>query len=703
MEMRGTRVLVCDCESSMALDEGKLTKACQAVGAEGEIELNTQLCRAQLGNFQRAILAEGPLLVACTQEAPLFAEIAAEDNPAAEISFLNIRERAGWSDEGAHATAKIAALIAEATVEIEPARSIGLKSAGVCLVYGKDERALDAAKQLAERLDVTLMLSEPGEIMPPSVMNVPIFRGAITEAKGRLGAFGITVNGYAPASPAARRALAFEPPRDNAFSECDLILDLSGGTPLFPAHEKRDGYLRPDPNDPAAVQKAIFELSDMVGEFEKPRYIDYNGDICAHARSRQTGCTRCIDVCPTSAITPNGDQVSIDALICAGCGSCASVCPTGAATYQLPAGNSLFDRLRVLLGAYREAGGDAPILLLHDTRHGEEMIAAMARGGRGLPAKVLPFALNEVTQIGLDFLTAALAYGAAQICLLIDPKKRDELSGLAEQIGLAETVMEGLGYGGGRIHLLDAPEPDAIEAALYDLPPRDAAPAGNFLPLGGKRTRTMLGLNHLHAKAPQKIDILPLPAGAPFGAVTVRAEGCTLCLACVGACPTGAMLDDQDRPWLGFNEEACVQCGLCATTCPESVIKLEPRLNFTEEAKRAVTMNEQEPFDCVRCGKPFGVRSTIERISEQLAGKHAMFAEADQIERIKMCEDCRVIVRFDAPEDPLRGAARPNPRTTDDYLRERDVEEARAKVLAEREGADGGGANGGGPNGKDRE
>ena len=84
-----------------------------------------------------------------------------------------------------------------------------------------------------------------------------------------------------------------------------------------------------------------------------------------------------------------------------------------------------------------------------------------------------------------------------------------------------------------------------------------------------------------------------------------------------------------------------MQCGLCRVTCPEKVIALEPRLNFTNAAMSAVTLNEDEPFECIRCGKPFGVRKSIERIAEQLAGKHSMFRESGQIDRIRMCEDCR--------------------------------------------------------------
>ncbi len=695
MELRGRRVLICDCEETMPLDAGRLAKACQAVGATGEVELNSQLCRAQLGNFQRAILGRDPVLVACTQEAPLFTEIATEDNPAAEVGFVNIRERAGWSAEAKDATPKIAALLAEAAMDIEPGPAMTLVSHGVCLVYGTDERAFEAGRQLSSRLDVTVLLNRPGEIVPPRIMDVPIFQGTITQAKGHLGAFGITLNGYAPTTPSGRAALAFEAPRDNAFSECDLILDMSGRAPLFTAHEKRDGYLHVDPDDPVALQKAIYELADMVGEYEKPRYIRFDGDLCAHSRARKTGCTRCLDLCPASAIQPAGDVVAIDPHLCAGCGVCASVCPTGAATYQLPGGDSVFERLRTLLDAYRKAGGEAPVLLVHDTRHGEDLVALMARSGRGLPARVLPFALNEATQVGIDFLAMALAYGAAGICFLIDPRKRDDLAGLASQIGLAETAMEGLGHGGGRIQVLDHANPEEIEAALHALKRLAAPKAGNFLPMGGKRTRTMLAFRHLHDHAPRKPEVLPLPAGAPFGAVEIDTAGCTLCLACVGACPTGALADDPDRPWLGFKEEACIQCGLCRVTCPESAVTLDPRFNFTAAARDTVTVNQQQPFHCIRCGKPFGVEATIERIAEKLGGKHSMFAAQDQIERIMMCEDCRVSSQFEIADNPLQGAARPIPRTTDDDLREREIMREREKLRAE--AASPGGKPNGGP------
>ncbi len=667
MELGGKKVLVCNCEGTMALDGKALAKSCGAA----EAKISNQLCRAEIDTFRQALSDGQPLIVACTQEAPIFEEARNESEAPPQVTFTNIRERAGWSEAGKAALPKIAALLAEAALEVPGTGSMTLKSEGQVLVYGRDESAIEAAKQLAGRLAPTVLLNQPGEILPPRFTDVLVFRGTIGAVEGHLGAFEVVVNGHAPARPSSRGVLEFAPPRDGVTLSCDLILDLSGDGPLFPAAERRDGYFRPDPGNPALVQKALFDITDMVGEFEKPLYIAYDGSICVHGRSEKVGCTNCLDICPTSAIRPEGDGVAIDPFVCAGCGGCASVCPTGAASYAMPPGDTMFQRLRTLLGTYLEAAGTEPVLLVHDTRFGDEAITMIGRHGRGLPANVLPFAVNEVTQVGLDFLSVAMAYGANRVLLLAGPEKRGELDGLESQIGLAETALSGLGYGSGRVSLVDEEDPLALEARLWALTAAPPIAPASFLPMGGKRTLTKMALGHLHAQAPEPQDILTLPAGAPFGAIEVRVEGCTLCLSCVGACPTGAITDNPDKPMVRFNEEACVQCGLCRATCPESVISLFPRLNFTEDARTAIVLNEEEPFCCVRCGKPFGTKASIERIVERLAD-HSMFAGGEKsLERIKMCDDCRVIATWEE-EQPMAVGSRPRIRTTEDYLRARE-------------------------------
>ncbi|MDJ1159611.1 4Fe-4S binding protein [Chelatococcus sp. SYSU_G07232] len=666
------RVFACSCEDTMPLDAETIRRGLPDSG----LRTCRQLCRSQLDLFRAALAEAGPLVVGCTQEAPLFEEVAGESGFAAPLTFANLRETGGWSAEARAAGPKMAALLAAAALDMPDTPMVSLKSEGVALVYGRDATAIDLAHRLADVLDVTVLLTRPGEIVPPRRTDFPVLKGTIKTAKGHLGAFELTVDGFAQPAPSSRAGLAFGPERNGTVSRCDIVIDVSGGVPLFPAHDLRPGYLRADPGDRAAVERLAFEASQLVGEFDKPRYVAFDAALCAHSRSRKTGCTRCLDLCPTGAITPAGDHVAIDPAVCAGCGACAAVCPTGAATYALPPAGSLLARLRAMLVAYAETGGRTPVLLLHDADHGEPLIDALARFGDGLPANVLPVAVNEVTQVGLDVVAAAMACGAAAVRFLTRARPKHDLTGLYRTIDYANAVLRPLGFGEGLAATIETDDPDGLAAALAAVkpgtPPTEPA---RFLPLGSGRELLSLTMRELHRAAPTPVDVVPMPERAPFGTVHVDTEGCTLCLACVSACPTGALSDDPDRPTLRFSEDRCVQCGLCQATCPEKVISLEPRIDFGAWGAPPKVVKEEEPFHCISCGKPFGTRSTIERIVARLEGKHWMFAgeNARRIAVVKMCDDCRVEAVVNEGFDPHGATERPKPRMSEDYLRERDA------------------------------
>jgi ferredoxin len=311
--------------------------------------------------------------------------------------------------------------------------------------------------------------------------------------------------------------------------------------------------------------------------------------------------------------------------------------------------------------------------LLHDEPHGAPLIDALVRFGDGLPANVLPVSVNEVTQVGLEAIAALFAYGASAVRLLLRAKPRHDVLGLTGTLALAEPILSGLGFGSGRIATIEVDDPDLLGAALEVPTIAGTSRPGTFLAMGDKRGVLRFALRELHRAAPQPVDVLALPANAPFGAIEVDTAGCTLCLSCVSACPTHALSDDAERPMLRFSEEACVQCGLCAATCPEQVITLKPQLDFRNGAGGTRVLKEEEPFRCVRCRKPFGVKSTIEHVLAKLADKHWMFKDApERLELIKMCEDCRVGFISEKDFDPY-AAPRAPVRTTEDYLHERDT------------------------------
>jgi ferredoxin len=669
MAERPQHILLCSCEDTMPLDTEAVRQGCQ----KAKLTIGRQFCRAELDRFRQAADAEGDVIVACTQEAPLFSEVA-DGGSRAAISFVNVREQAGWSADAAKAGPKMAALLAAAAQPAPEYPLVSLSSDGVILIYGRDEQAIEAASLLKDQLDVTVMITKPREVAPPRSTDFPVVKGTIRAAKGVLGAFEMTIDDYAAPAPSSRGALIFGEGRNGAVSHCDLVLDLSGGAPLFPAHDLRDGYLRADPGDPAAVLRAVLRARDLTGTFDKPRYVTYTADICAHSRSRIVGCHRCLDLCPTGAIAPDGDHVTIDAKICAGCGQCAAACPTGAASYALPPADALMRKLRTLLTVYRQAGGAAPVLLVHDEAHGAPLIDALARYGDGLPANVLPVAVNEVTQVGLEMIAAAFAYGAVAVRLLLRGKPLHDTTGLTQTLALAEPILTGLGFGQGRIATIETDDPDALGETLRAIGfATTTAPPATFTAVGGKRDVLRLALRELHRIAPAPVDVVPLPAGAPFGKVNVNVEGCTLCLSCVSACPTGALSDDRERPMLRFTEDACVQCGLCRATCPEKVISLTPQLDFRAATDAPRVLKEEEPFACISCGKPFGVKSTIERVTAKLEGRHWMFQNsAKRLDILKMCENCRVVAVSEEDFNPYGVPPRPKVRTTEDYLRERD-------------------------------
>ncbi|TNH80890.1 ferredoxin [Aeromonas hydrophila] len=516
--------------------------------------------------------------------------------------------------------------------------TVSYQSQGRLLLVGPEDRIRRAASLLPQGVMPTLLVTE--SVFDAEAADVEAIFEATTaldaltlrepSLTGYLGQFQLTgLNGQGERVNLA--ALCFpQPAMVGSEPRFDLVADL-GRVPLFALERPPVGYL--SLFDDADLAERLAELCALTGIFDKPRYFRLDPEACAFTARGVPGCSRCLDVCPTDALKPVNGRIQIDPHLCQGFGSCASACPTGAIAYHQPDANTSGDYLFRLLKHYREAGGDAPQLLIAGESEREWVEAELA----ALPANWLPVWVEESASLGIESWFAALAYGASTVHIALGDDAPESVRALVErELASAAVLLAGAGLAADRIALfnpdveLDKPISGPPAAALLDKPLK-----------GDKRENLFAAFDALWQANEGSREPLAVPHGAPYGSVELKESDCTLCMGCVAVCPTRALHAVGHAPGLNFIEQDCIQCGMCEKACPEQAIVLAPRLQPVPEARRAVqSLKAEEAACCIRCAKPFAPASLIRRIQQKLAGHSHFQNEAAQ--RLLMCEECRV-------------------------------------------------------------
>jgi len=661
------KTVLCRCQGRIA--DAAIERVADRFG-DDVFDVRDQLCRGAGSADAGAI--------GCNREAPLLGADAGD----APIRFFPAREYAAG---GAAAAPRLAALIAMARLpDPPPVDAVSYESAGRVAILGDGPQAQAWAQRLQGKADGQLQITVFAEDESPlAAMNprrVPVHRARNVAITGWLGAFeirwtpanavdaasctgcgacitacssdAIVRDGVAAYVDAARcndkrrcievcevGAIDFSfTPRSAHF---DLVLDLADSPRLAMPHPPQ-GYFAPG-GDPLKLADAALALTEMVGEFEKPKFFDYQRSLCAHARNRIEGCSRCIDTCSTSAIEADGDGVRVEPHLCMGCGGCASVCPTGAMKYNYPAVPEVGGRLRAALAAWRSVDDRAPTLLLHGRAESAALLAHAET--ESLPEELLPLALHDAASVGPDLILYALCAGAARVAVWMgEDTPVTYLAAAKRACGFTAAVLDGLAFDAAKDRALAfSGTADAVLAALATPGPAALGAPARFHAQPDKRATLEMCFDHLLKLAGTAPDApLALPTGSPYGTVEIDGGKCTLCKSCVGACPSKALTEAPDALQLRFREASCVQCGLCVETCPEDALSLVSRLNLAPEAKQARLIHEDPPCECVRCGKPFGSTAAVNRIVEKLVG-NPHFSSPEQRRRLQMCGDCRVV------------------------------------------------------------
>lgn len=341
--------------------------------------------------------------------------------------------------------------------------------------------------------------------------------------------------------------------------------------------------------------------------------------VCA----AEDGCRACVDVCPRSALTWQGGQVTYDKVACEPCGLCVTRCPTGAIV------NPSFTPVQIeseIEGLLDPSVGPAG---------GRGIVFICSRGG-GVEAAPgwYPVTVPCTVMVTTTWLLAPLAMGAGSVAAVSCTDSGCPLGydGILERrVGSAKAILANFGLAPDRV--ASTPETGPCE------PLRSMRRLDAFGPLGGAEVMKAL------AALAGKVDVSFQQVGVPVGVIEIDPNACTGCTMCAQTCPTGALgyEYEEDEVRITFDAALCTSCGQCLPRCPEErwgAISLIERVDIPAVSRGRGLLYATETARCDQCGELIASAAMMDRIGSLLGEDHP---SADFLRRY--CIECRRTAR----------------------------------------------------------
>lgn len=380
-----------------------------------------------------------------------------------------------------------------------------------------------------------------------------------------------------------------------------------------------------------SADEMLQALLALCGRQSYERNIVFNPIHCQFQLRRplqngQSVCHSCADICPTLGIASDKDLriLELSAVDCIACGKCVSVCPTGSVWRE-------GDGLEAFTYKARLYKGYVPLVVAGEEFYKQTFARELEILKKCNPL-ILPFVLQVPDMLNSAYFLTLLQESGSPILLYRALGEHTD-----EDVDSINEIYKRI-FSQQAIYSLQALHEEDI-SALQPLPHTHYT----YTPSENENNRDVFSERLRFWVRQEDYGRVAIKG---FGALGISAKQCTLCMSCVEACNTGALLHHQSRFELLYKPALCTDCGYCVSSCAEQILSLESRtLPLAPQSFEYTSIASDEPFRCVECQKIFATKKSIDKIKGILSP--AFGGDTLKLKSLECCADCKVKIMFE--------------------------------------------------------